>query len=307
MESGFGILLTLTDFQNYKHDMVTAWENKAIQHMYCNSHLIVDNFPREALRHYMQKIDDICKESYIPTIQDLYYSKLKTVGIIEIRVQLKNIAINLFDTGGQRNERKSKSFYNFNTLEWVHHFENASCVVFTASLSDWATLCYEDDRTNRTIESLNLFEELVNKEGLIDADVPFVLILGKADSLPHISKQVPFNSIFPAYTGDNLDCAGIAKFISDKYVSKYKGPLKNKILPLVISGIDTDIVAQAITILEDVIVNRNTAGHEFKMLYKFDAFSLFKTTPITLCDIDIFCQKRVRQGRMRSNGIRRRN
>ncbi|KAF0979378.1 hypothetical protein FDP41_001721 [Naegleria fowleri] len=85
-------------------------------------------------------------------------SYIKTTGIIEIWLKGGsdvNDLIGIFDTGGQRNERK----------KWkriINGSNPLSGILYLIPLSEFNQFCYEDDMTNRTFESLQLFSEFIN-------------------------------------------------------------------------------------------------------------------------------------------------
>jgi hypothetical protein len=54
----------------------------------------------------------------------------------------------LFDVGGQRNERR----------KWIHLFDGVTAVIFCAALSEYDQTLFEDESTNRMIETKELFE-----------------------------------------------------------------------------------------------------------------------------------------------------
>lgn len=44
----------------------------------------------------------------------------------------------------------------------LRSFEGVTAVLFVAAISEYDQLLYEDDKTNRMVEALNLFEEICN-------------------------------------------------------------------------------------------------------------------------------------------------
>ncbi len=46
------------------------------------------------------------------------------------------------DVGGQRNERR----------KWIHAFEDVTCVMFVAAISEYDQTLYEDEKKNRMVE-----------------------------------------------------------------------------------------------------------------------------------------------------------
>lgn len=54
--------------------------------------------------------------------------------------------------GSQRSERR----------KWIHSFDDVSAVFFVVALSEFNQVLYEDRKTNRMLESLLVFNEIVN-------------------------------------------------------------------------------------------------------------------------------------------------
>lgn len=50
------------------------------------------------------------------------------------------------DVGGQRSERK----------KWIHCFEDVTAVLYCVGISEYDQVLYEDNVTNRILESLKL-------------------------------------------------------------------------------------------------------------------------------------------------------
>ena len=71
--------------------------------------------------------------------------------------------------GGQRDERK----------EWIHYFNNTSIVFFVANLDGYAKTLWEDCKTLRLNEDIDLFGQIVNLKCF--ERTHFILILNKCD------------------------------------------------------------------------------------------------------------------------------
>ena len=52
-----------------------------------------------------------------------------------------------------------------------------TAVIFVAAISEYDQLCYEDDKTNRMTEALNLFEEICNSRWFRETSM--ILFLNK--------------------------------------------------------------------------------------------------------------------------------
>jgi len=120
----------------------------------------------------------------------------KTIGITDIKFELEKRPFILCDVGGQRNERK----------KWEKSFEGVSVVIFVTSFNDYDLLCYEDNKTNRLVESLTLFEQIVNGEWFNKSLI--MLIMNKIDLFQNKIKKVPLKNFYEDYDGgDDLDKA----------------------------------------------------------------------------------------------------
>lgn len=84
----------------------------------------------------------------------------------------------IIDVGGQRSERR----------KWIHCFEDVNAVLFVVAISEYNQVLMEDGVTNRMLESLKLFESIVNNKFF--AATSFILFLNKEDLFDDKIKQV---------------------------------------------------------------------------------------------------------------------
>mmetsp|Transcript_8056 Transcript_8056/g.12548 ORF Transcript_8056/g.12548 Transcript_8056/m.12548 type:complete len:162 (-) Transcript_8056:164-649(-) len=91
----------------------------------------------------------------------------------------------MFDVGGQRSERK----------KWIHCFEGVTCVMFVAAISSYDTVLFEDNKKNRLVEALELFEEICNSRWFERTTI--VLFLNKKDIFMEKVTKVPL-TVCPA-------------------------------------------------------------------------------------------------------------
>lgn len=75
----------------------------------------------------------------------------------------------IVDVGGQRNERK----------KWIRHFEEAQGLIFVVALSAYCSKLFEDNKTNRMVEAIELFDQVANSRWF--QETPIVLFLNKTD------------------------------------------------------------------------------------------------------------------------------
>jgi hypothetical protein len=78
------------------------------------------------------------------------HCRVKTFGVNEFKFRYDKNKYSLFLIGGQRNERK----------KWFNIISQTDLPIDVVSISDYNLLCYEDDTTNRLLESLEVFKDL---------------------------------------------------------------------------------------------------------------------------------------------------
>jgi GTPase SAR1 family protein len=163
----------------------------------------------DSTEYYFQNFSRIRKEGYIPSIDDILRSRVKTTGICECEFQLKGRTVKMIDVGGQRNERK----------KWIHCFEGITSIIFVASISEFDQKCYEDDETNRITESLLLFDEICNSRWFADTSV--ILFLNKEDLFKMKIEKKDLKVAFPDYDGGkNIEKA--KEFTKQKFLALNK-------------------------------------------------------------------------------------
>jgi GTPase SAR1 family protein len=95
----------------------------------------------ESVQFYFNKIDQIKLPDYLPDKDDILYSRVRTSGIVTERYKIDGSIFEMYDVGGQRNERK----------KWIHCFEGVTAVIFVAALSEYDQKLFEDASTNRMV------------------------------------------------------------------------------------------------------------------------------------------------------------
>lgn len=153
---------------------------------------------------------------YIPNEADVLRARTKTTGIYETRFTMGQLSIqcatyiylylyilivnSMFDVGGQRSERK----------KWIHCFENVTSIIFCVALSEYDQVLLEESNQNRMMESLVLFDSVVNSRWFMRTSI--VLFLNKVDLFRQKLGRSPLNKYFPDYSGGN-DVNRAAKYL----------------------------------------------------------------------------------------------
>lgn len=170
----------------------------------------------EALSFFVpNRVDDICSKDYKPTEEDIMRVRVRTSGIIECHFEVAGTRFSLVDVGGQRSERR----------KWIKCFEDVQTVVFLCAVSEYDQTIFEDEKTNRIHEAMEVFAGLL-KEKTFD-NTPFVVFFNKMDLFKEKIPRVPLTTCFPEYTGPQQTGPAI-EYIREQFFNKFTSLTKTK-------------------------------------------------------------------------------
>jgi len=138
--------------------------------------------------YFLDNIDRINQEGYMPTEYDVLRVRVRSTGIEEAEFKFDKKMFKVIDVGGQRSERR----------KWIHCFEGVTAVLFCASLADYDLPLREDPRQNRLSEAVMLFTEVSSQETFRSKTLIF--FLNKSDLLKDKLPQHPLEQWQPEYT-----------------------------------------------------------------------------------------------------------
>jgi guanine nucleotide-binding protein G(i) subunit alpha len=209
----------------------------------------------ESVQYYFDKMDQIKRTDFVPDDNDLLYLRVRTSGIVTERYEIDGTTFEMYDVGGQRNERK----------KWIHCFEGVTAVIFVAAISEYDQSLFEDASTNRMVEALDLFDDICNNTFF--AKSAMILFLNKRDLFEEKIKvkKITDYPIYSDYSGPDHDYdAGVAYFVK-KFMSKNKSGASRKIYHHVTCATDTSNVKIVFDSCKDIILRENlkSTGLEF--------------------------------------------
>eukprot|EP00475_Leptophrys_vorax_P007793 TRINITY_DN1494_c0_g1_i1.p1 TRINITY_DN1494_c0_g1~~TRINITY_DN1494_c0_g1_i1.p1 ORF type:complete len:371 (+),score=97.25 TRINITY_DN1494_c0_g1_i1:215-1327(+) len=216
------------------------WEDPAIRATYekRSTFQLVDT-----AEYFFGRVDALAKEDYVPTYQDVLRCRVRTTGIVENRFEISGHKFLLVDVGGQRNERK----------KWIHCFEGVTAVIFVTSLSEYDQNLFEDNHTSRIIESLSLFEEVLEMKWFINC--PIILFLNKRDLFELKLKVAPLSKIFPDYTGGADFDSGV-QYILNKFLEKVDARRKAMIFAHVTCAMDQGNIQHVFDDVKEILIRK---------------------------------------------------
>ncbi|KAE8667064.1 Guanine nucleotide-binding protein alpha-1 subunit [Hibiscus syriacus] len=138
-------------------EIETLWKDSAIQETYTRGNEL--QVP-DCTHYFMENLQRLSDANYIPTKEDVLYSRVRTTGVVEIQFspvgenKKSGEVYRLFDVGGQRNERK-----------WIHLFEGKNRMMETKELFDWVLKqpCFEKTSFMLLLNKFDIFEKKVLK------------------------------------------------------------------------------------------------------------------------------------------------
>jgi guanine nucleotide-binding protein G(i) subunit alpha len=130
----------------------------------------------------------------------VFRARTRTTGIHETRFEMGQLSIRMYDIGNQRSERK----------KWIRLFESVTAIMFVVDLAEYDQLLLEDSSQNRMMETLVLFDSVVNSRWFMRTQI--ILLLDKVDLFRLKLTRSPLEKYFPDYSGGN-DVNRAAKYI----------------------------------------------------------------------------------------------
>ncbi|KAH7313067.1 G protein alpha subunit [Rhexocercosporidium sp. MPI-PUGE-AT-0058] len=168
--------------------VISLWQDASIERLMerQSEFYLMDSAP-----YFFEEANRISAPEYIPIEADVLRARTKTTGIYETRFTMGSLSIHMFDVGGQRSERK----------KWIHCFENVTSIIFCVALSEYDQVLLEESNQNRMMESLVLFDSVVNSRWFMRTSI--ILFLNKVDLFRQKLERSPLSNYFPDYSGGN--------------------------------------------------------------------------------------------------------
>lgn len=206
----------------------------------------------ESVKFYFNSLDRIMEPGYIANQQDVLYARVRTSGIVTERYEIDGSNFEMYDVGGQRNERK----------KWIHCFDDVTAVIFVAALSEYDQTLFEDATTNRMVEAIELFDEICNNRYFQESSM--ILFLNKKDLFAEKMQKVDIKSIqvFSDFTGGLGDVDLGIEYFSNLFLGVNTNPARG-IYQHVTCATDTENVNRVFNACKDIILRGNLKDSGF--------------------------------------------
>ncbi|TFK64929.1 heterotrimeric G-protein alpha subunit, GPA3-like protein [Pluteus cervinus] len=189
--------------------------------------------------YFISEVLRIGAPNYLPNETDVLRARRQTVGVTETHFSMGTLSIDMFDVGGQRSERK----------KWIHCFESVTSIIFCTALSEYDQTLLEERSQNRMLESLILFESVINSRWFLRTSI--ILFLNKIDVFKNKLPKVPLERFFPEYTG-GTDINKAAKYILWRFMQGNRARLS--VYPHLTQATDTTNIRVVFAAVKETIL-----------------------------------------------------
>ncbi|XP_072240865.1 guanine nucleotide-binding protein subunit alpha-12a [Leuresthes tenuis] len=230
-----------SEFQLYVMALSALWADTGIQEAYARR----SEFQlSESVKYFLDNLDRIGQLNFIPSRQDILFARKATKGIVEHDFVIKKIPFKMVDVGGQRSQRQ----------KWFQCFDGITSILFMVSSSEYDQVLMEDRRTNRLVESMNIFETIVNNKLFLNVSI--ILFLNKTDLLVDKIRTVDIRKYFPEFRGDPRRLEDVQAFL----VQSFSRKRRNRGKPLFhhfTTAVDTENIRFVFHAVKDTILQEN--------------------------------------------------
>ena len=221
--------------------MNRIWSDEGVQICYSRSREYQLN---DSAGYFLNDLPRISDTGYVPTVQDVLKTRVRTTGIIQTQFYCKNMIFKMYDVGGQRSERK----------KWFHCFECVTSIIFCAALSGYDLVLEEDKEVNRMAESMKLFNSICNNKWFIHTSM--ILFLNKVDLFSEKIHKSPLTICFPEYDGPNEFKEAVA-YIQERFEGLNLNRVAKEVYTHLTCATDTKNIDYVFDVATDVIVKHN--------------------------------------------------
>lgn len=198
----------------------------------------------DGTEHFFNNLDRLKPNHFKPLTQDFLHCRKKTSTIINMDFSLKIEGVNEYkikisDVGGDSRERS----------QWEKAIEK-NTIVYVVSTSDYDQKVKGKESENRMMESIKVFDQLVNGIG---KERSIIVILNKIDVLKEKLKNSELKNTFSDYEGGG-DINKAIGFIQDQFKNQVKDDSK-RIHFFQVNSMDKDSINQCFNGILTLLIN----------------------------------------------------
>ncbi|KAI9333251.1 G protein alpha subunit [Obelidium mucronatum] len=218
--------------------IAVVWKDSGVQYCYrrANEYQLID-----CCAVFLNDLDRLCHPTFLPTDQDILNSRVMTTTIIETRFKIEGIIFRVFDVGGQRSERK----------KWAPYFDDINAIIYLVAINSYDQICFEDNSTNRMVESMNLFASICNHP--MFKKTAMIIFMNKIDLFRAKLETTLISDYFPTYDGKRPnDYDNGSEYFATRFLSLNK--YEKKIYVHFTWATDTKQIKTVLAIVNQIIL-----------------------------------------------------
>ncbi|KAF7374420.1 hypothetical protein MSAN_00326100 [Mycena sanguinolenta] len=228
-------------------DIMNLWAAPEVQQGLKDREIVL----QEQSGFFLDEVQRICQENYIPTPDDILRARVHSVGPEEHFIHVegggpKNLrSLTVYDLGGSTSQRAA----------WAQFFDDVHVIIFLAPISAFNEMLAENPTVNRLADSMKLWRTICSNKLL--RKVEFILFLNKVDILTRkIQSGIRFAEHITSYENKPNEPKDIINYLSEKFaaINKTYSRRKRKIHRHVTCAIDTTATAAVIVAIYEVIL-----------------------------------------------------
>uniref|UniRef100_A0AC34QZH6 Uncharacterized protein n=1 Tax=Panagrolaimus sp. JU765 TaxID=591449 RepID=A0AC34QZH6_9BILA len=232
--------LEFTPFSmSVKIALIELWGDKGVQECFSQRNRYQLN---DSAQYFLDNVERTSKKDYRPTDQDILHTRIATTGVVKLDFLLKGIDFHVYDVGGQRSERR----------KWIHFFDDVNAIIFVVGISEYDQTLREDNKTNRLIEALELFDTISMSKFFVKSSM--ILFLNKKDLFEQKIAKTSLLVTFPSYKG-GLNYKDGIEFLKFQFTKLYKN--RQKLYIHETCATDTNQIQHIFNSVIDTIIQEN--------------------------------------------------
>jgi len=238
-----GIILDTKLFLDYIPVLRSLWQDKGIQSAFERRR---EYQLGDSIRYFLDNVDRIGTQDYVPTTLDILHARKATKGIAEFGVTIKGVPFLFVDVGGQRSQRQ----------KWFQCFQGVTSILFLVSSSEFDQVILEDRRTNRLQESRAIFETIANNRCF--SEVSIILFLNKMDLLEEKlkKKDVNISQYFQDFKGEPHTLKDVQTYLLSMF-DESRRDRKKPLFHHFTTAVDTENIKVVFNAVRDTILQNN--------------------------------------------------
>jgi len=202
----------------------------------------------DSIKYFLDNIDKTNRVDYRPDQKDILHARKATRGIVENRIEIDSngttIPFLFVDVGGQRSQRE----------KWFQCFEEVTSILFLTSSSEFDQVLLEERSMNRLLESLNIFDVIINNKTFVKVSI--ILFLNKTDLLEEKIKRSNIQHWFQSFGGNPENLEDVQHFLVSLFHAR-KRDEKRLLFHHFTTAIDTDNIKKVFEDVRDTILHKN--------------------------------------------------